>query len=181
MTSLEITTHGSVPRAAATRARQLAPAAAREVERHFGRLPRTRMVLTGNSDGIAVLALEAETTLVPEVTGRAKTKWLRTARRNARGVFGHTLLDPQGGILVLIDLPHCESAGELPATLVHELIHAWQLSRPGVREAHLQHMRHEFGIEPMPRRDARAHARLIERHEKEAHRLEAQLASQLTH
>lgn len=176
MPHIKVTAHGSVPRDALQKARRITPQAAREVERRLGPLAPVRLILT-TSEGIAQLAIDAETTLVPEVTGRAREKWLRLARRNAQNIYGHTLLAPSGGTLVLIHTAKCQARpGELATTILHELVHARQLSPASARADQLRYMRHEFGVAPLPRREVKAHARLIDQHEEEAHRLEAELA-----
>ncbi|MDJ0463646.1 hypothetical protein [Streptomyces sp. H27-C3] len=160
-------------------AKYLAPLAARIVERSVpGRMPRVQVTVT-TPRGLAELATSAETALVGDVDDRVRARALADANRHARGAAGRAVALPDGGVLLLLNAHQHRTADDVAVTLVHELTHAMQYSRPGVRERMIRDLRDGFGIEPQSRREDRESARRLRAEEKEAYRAE-HLASQLT-
>lgn len=173
----DLTTQGRVPADAEQHARALASAAVQAVEQRCGRLPRLRIVLTAGTR-MGELAARAEAALVPEASIRDKRRLTRDSRRGARDAAGQTVLH-ENGILVLINLNGVRSRKEIAKTLVHELVHAWQLSKPAVRRDQLRYIRWGFDCGDMTPEEIRRHERLIDQHEREAERLETPLATRI--
>jgi hypothetical protein len=160
----------------------VAPLAVETVEQHFGRRLQPVQITLTTADGIAELACRAEYQFAPELPARERTDGLRLARKNARDVAGHVVLDPRGqGTLMFLNVR--ADAMRVPdgivTTVVHELVHCDQLGRRGIRELLIAHARHEFGVEPMAARDAAACEQMIDGHESEAYGLEDALAQQV--
>ncbi|MER7662999.1 hypothetical protein [Streptomyces sp. NPDC096193] len=74
-----------------------------------------------------------------------------------------------GSVLVLINVDQNDSPGEFAITLVHELVHAMQFSRKGVRERIIRDRRDAFKVERQSRRQAREHERGLADEEREAY------------
>lgn len=164
-------------RALAKHARTVAADAERLVRSHFGHLPPIKVVLTGDSNHLAKVASQAELDLVPGVPALNKVLGMRKARRNARGVYGVTVLtDP--GVLIVVNLTKAATKKDVNEVLVHELTHGHQLGDPASREQQLAYMRHEFDVAKLRRREVRQIEALIERREVEARQAES-LASRL--
>ncbi|MFE5936040.1 hypothetical protein ACFQ69_11700 [Streptomyces sp. NPDC056470] len=78
------------------------------------------------------------------------------------------------GVLVAInaDTHRPRKLRELDTTLVHELVHAVQLSQRAARADALVHLRNNYGVAEMTRSQVRAANRQVERHERQARSLE---------
>ncbi|MEU8525277.1 hypothetical protein AB0C77_06690 [Streptomyces sp. NPDC048629] len=109
-----------------------------------------------------------------EVLGKANEQLVGRPRKRQRQSLGsgYTTLHPGGGALIVIDAEACEAAQILDETVVHELVHAVQIGRPGRREALLANLRNDHGIARMSHLDASAATRQIKADEREALRLE---------
>ncbi|MFD7554141.1 hypothetical protein ACFV9E_06325 [Streptomyces sp. NPDC059835] len=105
---------------------------------------------------------------------RAKPLW-----REGWANLGMTVLSPEG-VLVVIDAGAAKRNPQhwLPETVVHELVHAVQFGRPGVREIALKGLRNNYGIEKLSHPKAWKINRLVDRDEREAQALES-LARQI--
>ena len=145
--------------------------AAQLVSRHMGtRIDRTEVVVT-TGPSAADLMIEAHRAMF----GRQPAIWkLKGASRKDCGTATIT----RAGVLVVVNADRCQSTAALNETLVHELVHAAQLSRPGARDAKVRHLRNNYGIDVMSGRDVRTANRMVDADEREAERLE-RLASEL--
>lgn len=86
--------------------------------------------------------------------------------------FAHTTLSPSG-VLILLDA-EATSVRELDKTVVHELVHAAQFGRRGVRDAVLAGIRNNHGIEKAGGwLKVQFENRKVAAHEREAVRLES--------
>ncbi|MFD0150797.1 hypothetical protein ACWGQ4_19695 [Streptomyces sp. NPDC055721] len=87
--------------------------------------------------------------------------------------YGRTALTPSGVLVALnADTHRPGKLRELDVTLVHELVHAVQLSRPEVRKIRLVHLRNNYGVAGMTRSQVREANRQVEREERQARSLE---------
>ncbi|MFE7580773.1 hypothetical protein ACFU5Y_04295 [Streptomyces gardneri] len=85
--------------------------------------------------------------------------------------LAHTTLSPSG-VLILVDV-QATSRPELDKTVVHELVHAAQFGRRGVRDAVLAGIRNNHGIEKAGGwLKVQLENRKVAAHEREAIRLE---------
>ncbi|MFJ4850720.1 hypothetical protein [Streptomyces sp. NPDC088733] len=158
--------------------KRLAPAAVKLVGREVpGRMPRVEIVVT-NARGMAELATDAEIALAGYVDQRTRDKHLRQTNRQARDAAGRAIATPGGGVLLLVNAETHRTTEHVALTLVHELTHAMQYSRRGVRERHVRHLRGAFGIEPAGWWANREHSRKTRDEEDEAYAAE-RLAAQL--
>ncbi|MET7658379.1 hypothetical protein ABZT45_28025 [Streptomyces sp. NPDC005356] len=132
-----------------------------------GRMPNVQITLT-NPRGIAELATAAEAELVGGIDKRVRSRAERTTARMARDAYGLAIPLADGSVLVLVNVDKHGNPAEFAVTLVHELVHAMQFSRKGVRERLIQNLRHEFGVERQSRRQTREHERGVEDDEREA-------------
>lgn len=156
--------------------RHTAPVLSAEVERHFGRrLGPVEIVLTDRRGAVAMSTASVKA-LVPEATPAGITSEQRHKKRMWRDAAGCTAIT-LCGIQILVDGTNRRLRDSGPAALIlaHELIHADQLGRPGVRKLMLQAMRHNTGVARDDHR-AREINRLIDQHEEEAYRLEEWIA-----
>jgi len=178
VTAITVTTHRATPRADVQQwVTANAPIIAQVVEQHFGRrLEPVTIVLTdprGRS--------EKYWQVVAAITdGATPSRWQQALDwRERRRSIGEVTINPAGGTLMLLDAtdPSMRRPGLAARTLAHELVHADQYGRPGVRESRIAGIRHNLGIETDHTR-ARAINRLVDQHEHEAYRLEKQLARQ---
>ncbi|WP_229928157.1 hypothetical protein, partial [Kitasatospora indigofera] len=152
----------------------LLPHAARLVRDHMREpMPDTLVRLARPGDfGPAVL----------EATG-GNPSWWRTVlenesnRRTARIAAGTTLPMADGRVLVLLHITAMRQDDQIFPTLVHELVHAVQMSRPRTAADALARNRHHLGIERQSRRWLADHSASIGRDEEEAYRIEHLLAS----
>ncbi|MFF7204240.1 hypothetical protein [Streptomyces sp. NPDC008141] len=156
-------------RATLRTAKQLAEPAAKLVNRSVpGSMPDVQITLT-NPRGLAELATMAEAELAGGVDQRVRDREERHAAREARNVAGRAVPLADGSVLVLINVDHNNSPGEFAITLVHELVHAMQFSRKGVRERIIRDRCDAFKVEPQSRRQAREHERGLDEEEREAY------------
>ncbi|MBT2477622.1 hypothetical protein [Streptomyces sp. ISL-94] len=98
-------------------------------------------------------------------------------RLTSKSPAGRTSIS-EDGVLVVINAERCPADENLDVVLVHELVHAAQLSRPGAREEKLRHLRNNHGVEKLTRLEAWGANWRISADEREAGRLEY-LASKL--
>ncbi|MFE9553219.1 hypothetical protein ACFYOD_07015 [Streptomyces sp. NPDC006703] len=160
-------------------AQRLAEQAGRLVERSVpGRMPNVSIVLT-TPRGLAELATAAEAELAGGVDKRAQDREMRHAAREARNAAGRAVPLADGSALILVNIDQHRTPDDFAITLVHELVHAMQFGRKGVRERIVRDRRDAFGVEPQSRRQAREHLRLMSEEENEAYGREY-LAQQLT-
>ncbi|MFD6415007.1 hypothetical protein [Streptomyces sp. NPDC060194] len=153
-------------------ARTLAPLAAHVVGRAVpGRMPSVQITLT-TPQGLAELAVGAEIALTGAVTSRARNRAVTATARQARKSAGRAVPLPGDKVLILLNVRQHRTREDVAVTLVHELTHAMQFSRPGVRERIITDLRDDFGIHPQPRRAAREHARRLRDEEREAYAAE---------
>ena len=85
--------------------------------------------------------------------------------------LAHTTLS-QTGTLIVIDA-QATPDDEVDVTVVHELVHAAQFGRPGVRDAVLAGIRNNHGIKKVGWLKAQLENHKIATHEREAARLES--------
>ncbi|WP_371481972.1 hypothetical protein [Kitasatospora sp. NBC_00315] len=118
---------------------------------------------------------------VARATG-GRPSWWRTVmenesqRRDAHIATGMTVPTADGRVLVLLHIAAMRQDGQLFPTLVHELVHAVQMSRPRTAADALARNRHHLGIERQSRRWLADHSASIGRDEEEAYRIEHLLA-----
>ncbi|MFE4674107.1 hypothetical protein [Streptomyces sp. NPDC056723] len=156
-------------RATLRTAKQLAESAARLVNRSVpGSMPDVQITLT-NARGLAELATTAEAELAGGVDKRVRDREERHAARGACNVDGRAVPLADGSVLVLINVDRNDSPGEFAITLVHELVHAMQFSRKGVRERIIRDRRDTFKVERQSRRQARENERCHDDEEREAY------------
>ncbi|MDJ0346267.1 hypothetical protein [Streptomyces sp. PH10-H1] len=142
-----------------------------------GSMPDVQIVLT-NARSLAELSVAAEAALVGGADRRALAKAVREANRHARDAAGRAVPLADGGALILVNLDQHRTPADFAITLVHELVHAMQFSRRGVRERVIADVRDELGIKRQSHRQKRESARALERDEDEAYEREY-LADQL--
>ncbi|WP_031100253.1 hypothetical protein [Streptomyces sp. NRRL S-15] len=156
-------------RATLRTAKRLAEEAVRVVDRAVaGRMPDVQVVLTSERC-LAEVATAAEWETAGCTDKRIQARALRSAKRLARDTAGRAIPLADGGVLVVVNVDQHPNEATFAITLVHELVHAMQMSRKGVRERLVAGLRHDLGVEPMPRRLYREHERLLESEEKEAY------------
>ena len=151
---------------------RVAGLAARLVSQHMGtRIDDTDVVVT-TSASAADLMIDAHRAMF----GRQPAIWkLKNTPRSLCGTATIT----KSGVLVVINADRCQSTAVLNETLIHELVHAAQLSRPGGRDVAARNLRNNYGIDRMNGREARAANRQVDADEREAEKLES-LASKLS-
>ncbi|MFD7294123.1 hypothetical protein ACFV9W_12610 [Streptomyces sp. NPDC059897] len=150
-------------------AKYLAPEAIRQVSRAVnGRMPAVEITLT-TPKGLAELGTQAEVELSGCTDRRTIDRARRTYMREARDHAGRALPRSDGSVVVLVNADQHRTTEDLALTLVHELTHAMQFSRRGVLDALVQDLRAAYRVERQSRRDARAFARVVEEHEREAY------------
>ncbi|MFE7120841.1 hypothetical protein ACFU99_35975 [Streptomyces sp. NPDC057654] len=159
-------------------ARRLAPAATALVAGAVpGRMPPVEITVTGPR-GLAELAVAAEVALAGGAAPELRADALRDHGRLARSAAGCAVALPGGGVRILLVGRAHRGIEDVAATLVHELVHAMQFSRPGVRQRIVRDLRDAYGVAPQSPQAAREHLRLIDEEEAEAYAAE-RLASQL--
>lgn len=148
----------------------MAEQAVRIVERSVrGSMPDVEIILS-TAAGMAERGLAAELQLAGgKVTAWNKSRARHEARRRAGEAAGRAIARPDGSVLILINTEQHANSAHLAVTLVHELIHAMQYSRPGVRERTIRDLRHELGVARQSRRQAREHERCVREEEREAY------------
>ncbi|MFE4330287.1 hypothetical protein ACFRQM_12700 [Streptomyces sp. NPDC056831] len=160
-------------RATLRTAKRLAEEAVRVVERAVpGKMPDVQIILATGRD-MAELATAAQV----ETAGGDVDKWvqnraLRAARRTADNVAGRSVPLADGGVLIVINIEQHPNEAAFATTLVHELVHAMQHSRKGVRERLVSGLRNDLGVERLSRRQNREHERCLEQEEREAYGVE---------
>lgn len=135
-----------------------------------GRMIPTRIVVVEAQDvAVAVLGAEQDALGV-----RAKPM------RATRPEIGHATLDSRGAVVVLnaTGLARLKTR-ETDITVVHELVHVAQFSRPGAYAYLLEGLRNNYGLTKWTWRDARAANKQVAADEREARRHE-HLARRLT-
>jgi hypothetical protein len=94
-------------------------------------------------------------------------------RRHQKTPYGRTTLCAEGVLVVVnADAHDGEPLVELDTTVVHELVHAVQLSRCGARETAIRALRNNYREQRMDGREVWALNRQIKADEREARRLE---------
>ncbi|NGO76770.1 hypothetical protein G6045_14000 [Streptomyces sp. YC504] len=158
----------------------VAPTAADLVTRNVrGRLPRLEIVLT-TPQGMNELTVNTQiATIGGKVTPQARSKAARRLMWEDHRVFGRTVLAPKGAVLILINARKVNHGEQVAPTLVHELVHAVQFTRPGIADLIIAGLKNNYGIEPLTRRDVRRYDRQLKAHEDEAYRMEHRLTPQL--
>ncbi|RFU83276.1 hypothetical protein DY218_28635 [Streptomyces triticagri] len=181
--SIKVTTHRLFGHRSVLRAIQdAAPLAADLVRTSVpGRLPHTEIILTTPSGVTDLTIRAAEQALGRRITPQARAEAEREMRRNDRRNYGSTVLARRGTVVILLNARKLTDPQHLGATLVHELVHAMQFTRPGIHDLLVKGLRNNYGIEPLSRRDVRAYERQLDAHEEEAYRMEAALAPRLAH
>jgi hypothetical protein len=159
-------------------AENIARQAERIITANVGPLPAVALTLT-NERAMAQLATAADAAFAPGASRMTRAVKGHQARRNARGAYGITVLNPAGGISVIVSATTATTGRDLAETILHELVHAVQLGSPDARELHIRHLRHCYRIEPWSRRESADYDRLVDQREAEAHALET-LAAQIT-
>ncbi|MFG2591665.1 hypothetical protein [Streptomyces sp. NPDC048438] len=150
-------------------AKRLCEEAVRIVERSVaGRMPDVQVVLTGERN-LAEVATAAEWETAGCTDKRVQARALRSAKKLARDTAGRAIPQADGGVLIVVNVDQHPNEAVFAITLVHELVHAMQTSRKGVRDRLIAGLRNDLGVERMPRRKYREHERLLEAEEKEAY------------
>ncbi|MBZ4319399.1 hypothetical protein [Streptomyces huiliensis] len=171
----EVTTYRTRPisdQPAVEHIARIAPDALAVVEDALNhRIKGVLSVVVTDTFGIVRMGTRAER----EAAHVVPTLWRRLtthARRPVGPLYGRTAIAP-GGLLVLINArPHHGDLAAVTTTLVHEFVHAVQLSRPGARTKRIAQLRAEYGLVPMSRAARRAADRAVDRDEVEAYALE---------
>ncbi|MFF5445461.1 hypothetical protein [Streptomyces sp. NPDC012888] len=126
-------------------------------------MPATRIVVAKEGNCPLALIENYRATLGTELWPPA---------RPATDYMGITTVSPDGALIVINADEHDGSLRQLDETLVHELVHAVQLGRPGKRDEELRGVRHNFGLERMRIRSAWKQNRATRIDEREAQALE---------
>lgn len=85
--------------------------------------------------------------------------------------WGFTTVSARGAVMV-IDVESCRTSHEIDRTLIHELVHAAQFRRPGIRDSVLAGLRNNYGLHQLSRWEAKRLNRQVAAHEREARSLE---------
>ncbi|MEU8547813.1 hypothetical protein AB0C81_12575 [Streptomyces roseoverticillatus] len=156
----------------------VAEQAKRLVEREMRARVREPLTITvTDTHGVWALSERAERESVglPSTLGQVLLGYLH---RPAKPLLGRLSVSWDGLLLLVNAEAHKGDLAEVNVTLVHELVHAVQLSAPGARDARLAQIRSNYGVQRFSRREAKAANRVIQRHEEQARVLE-HLAAQL--
>ncbi|MFD9223790.1 hypothetical protein ACFWDI_28255 [Streptomyces sp. NPDC060064] len=148
---------------------EIAQSAIRLVEKHMrGSVGHVEIAVATNS-GVIDMVKQAHRDLL-------NTK-VATDRYLGRQ-FGTTTIN-ESGVLVIVNAQICRGrTKEIDKTLVHELVHAAQFTKPGARDRILRSLRNNYRLEPLTRAEVRDLNRQVDQDEREAARLE-RLARQL--
>ncbi|MFF6908658.1 hypothetical protein ACFY9Q_22330 [Streptomyces sp. NPDC012389] len=167
---LDVSTHKLFGyRATLRTAKRLAEEAVRIVDRSVaGRMPDVKVVLTGERN-LAEVSTAAEWESAGCTDKRVQARALRSAKKLARDTAGRAIPLADGGVLVVINADQHPNEATFAITIVHELVHAMQMSRKGVRDRLVAGLRHDLGVEKQSRRWNREHERCLEAEENEAH------------
>ncbi|MGW9242650.1 hypothetical protein ACWGRL_28575 [[Kitasatospora] papulosa] len=150
-------------------AKRLSEEAVRIVDRAVaGRMPDVQVVLTSERN-LAEVTTAAEWETAGCTDKRMQARSLRDAKRYARDVAGRSIPLADGGVLIVVNVDQHPNEAVFAITLVHELVHAMQTSRKGVRDRLIAGLRHDLGVERLSRRQSRELDRLFEADEKEAY------------
>lgn len=150
-------------RAGMDRINSIADQAARLVEKKLGEHVGNVRVVASDTRGYHDSIVSAEQQILGT---RTRSEW------GPPPSFAHTTLSPSG-VLILIDLQATPSR-EIDKTVVHELVHAVQFGRPGVRDFVLAGIRNNHGIEKAGGwLKIQFENRKVAAHEREAVRLES--------
>lgn len=88
------------------------------------------------------------------------------------GQYGLATIAPFGTLIVLDAQALKGRTTEIDKTLLHELMHAAQFSRPGIRDLAMRAIAFDYEIGWLEDRELRDLSRLIDRHEREARQSE---------
>ncbi|MFJ1927296.1 hypothetical protein [Streptomyces sp. NPDC088131] len=167
---LEVSTHKLFGyRTTLRTAKRLTEEAVRVVERSVaGRMPDLRVVLTAERN-LAEVSTAAEWETAGCTDKRTQARALRSAKKLARETAARAIPLGDGGVLIVVNVDQHPNEATFAITLVHELVHAMQHSRKGVRDRLIAGLRHDLGVERLSRRESREHDRLLEAEEKEAY------------
>jgi hypothetical protein len=136
----------------------------RLVEQAMGRTLSPANIVITDSRRLRDVVLDAEASALGE---RCEVEWVSDGRHH-----GYTTLN-RDGVVMVIDAEECQKWGNhADVTVIHELVHAAQLSHPKDRADYLQGMRHNHGLERLNPAEVRAVNRRIDTREREAGRLE---------
>jgi hypothetical protein len=150
--------------AVANRVQLIAQPAVRLVEQAMGHTLGHASIVITDSRHLRDVALDAEVSALGE---RRSVEWASDGRRH-----GCTTLT-RDGVVVVIDAEECQKWGNhTDVTVIHELVHGVQLSRPKDRADYLQGLRYNHGITPLSPAEVRATNHRIDAREREAGRLE---------
>lgn len=149
-------------RACLDRVENIAEQAARLVERKMREELGPVRVIVSDSYGTDEFVSRHEQRLVGSK---------RPARLTDSGPCGRTTIDTDGAV-VLINAEVCGLTKELDVTLVHEMVHAVQLSRPEGRDLVLQRIRNNTKMQRLGWREAWGANRQVAADEREARRYE---------
>lgn len=162
---MHVTTHrlGRDHLAIADRVESVAEQAARLVARKVGPMVHVDLVVTDD--------LGAKT-----VIRSAEQELIGTTNRGGKGgrrQAGATTISRHGILIVINADTHRNIRQlEIDKTVVHELVHASQLSPDDARAEELRALRNNYRLQPMTRQEARAANRMVAGREREARHLE---------
>lgn len=147
---------------------RLVARAAVVVTAHVGPLPTTRITLTDFA-GLLNLHTAEGHAFAPEASRLARWNADRQIRRSATEVNagGVTLLDPDDGVHIAIDI-RSWTPEEVPAVVVHELVHAVQLGTPDPRALHIAYIRSNYRLERWSNRQVDDYHHVMDLRETEA-------------
>lgn len=109
-----------------------------------------------------------------------RTQEVRAFTRICGGNDGLSVPLPDGGALVLFNSRLNTTVMQFAKPVLHELVHASQFDRPGVRARVAAHLRRAYGIDPQQMREEAAHERLLAAEEREAYAAENQARALIT-
>lgn len=178
--SITVTGHriGWSGRAILRRAEDIADQTQTEVTRAVGRMNPVEVIVT-DPTGYFDIDWNDQQQLYPGASASKVVRERRSFKKKSRQTAGTTYVLPNGTVRIIINASQHRNTADLDVTLAHELVHAAQLSRPGRRESVNRHQRAQWGLEQIPRREARALDRLLDDEEREAYRLEKTLAARI--
>ncbi|MFC9245099.1 hypothetical protein ACFT7S_14045 [Streptomyces sp. NPDC057136] len=150
-------------------AKRLAEQAVTVVNRAVpGQMPDVQIVLTSERN-LAEVSTAAEWETAGCTDKRVHARALRSAKKLARDTAGRAVPLADGGVLIVVNVDQLPNEAVFAITLVHELVHAMQTSRKGVRDRLVAGLRNDLGVEKQSRRKNQEHERCLEREEKEAY------------
>ncbi|MFF7330658.1 hypothetical protein [Streptomyces sp. NPDC008150] len=133
-----------------------------------GRMPDVEVILT-DPRGLAELATAADAELAGVLDSRTRTRVEKGARRALRDISACSIPRRDGRVLVLVNVDRHPTPALLAVTLVHQLVHAMQVSRPKVVDKVIASERDRFRVERMSSRARREFDRQLDEHEREAY------------